>query len=70
MEKMLFNFKENLISRIELKKIKGGLTECSSCGEDSCSGGCESGGIAGKCGWTVVPSGRCTCATVGGGGIE
>lgn len=71
MKKMLLNFKENLISRSELKRIVGGGNECSSCGEDSCSGACESGGIPGTCGWTAAGQNRCTCATVsGGGGIQ
>ncbi len=68
MKMLISNFDGSLLSREQMKKVVGGAgNECSSCGESSCGGGCSSGGVQGTCGWTAVPSGHCTCATVGGG---
>lgn len=75
MKKMISSFGASLLSREQMKNVVGGSgTECSSCSESTCSGGCTlSSGYTGKCGWSDGrggASGSCSCAGAGTGGIE
>ncbi len=71
MKKVISSFSNAVLSREQMKKVVGGSGECGSCSESSCSGGCTSNsGASGTCGWTAADQNRCTCASVGGGGIE
>lgn len=69
MKKKISNFKENIVSRFELKQIIGGTGSCSGKPESTCGGSCTgSGGEPGTCGWTEVPTRtECTCGYVSGG---
>ena len=69
MKNLISSIDSSLLSREQMKKILGGSraggisTACTGCDESSCGGGCTgSNGNDGTCGWTAVPTGRCTCA--------
>lgn len=64
MKKILLNAKDQVLSRDEMKAVVGGFGPCSSkTSEATCNGPCTlSCGYPGTCGWTIVPTGHCTCA--------
>jgi hypothetical protein len=57
------------LSRAEMRNVMAGVEDegnaCANLSEQDCRQNppCESGGVAGKCGWVVAWS-RCACATI------
>jgi hypothetical protein len=73
MKKILLNAKDQVLSKDEMKAVVGGFGPCSGyTSEQQCVGKpCDlSTGHSGKCGWTDVPTGHCTCAGVIVGGFQ
>ncbi len=58
MKKMISSFGSAVLSREQMKAVKGGFTECSGCTQSECKGSCANGGT---CGWS---NSTCACGTV------
>ena len=68
MKKVISSLGSSILSREQMKAVVGGLGDCSHLAEVGCGGECTlSNGNTGTCGWTIVPTGHCTC---GGSGDE
>ncbi len=70
MKKVISILGSSALSREQMKAVIGGFGGCSDkTTEATCTGECVlSNGNSGKCGWTIVPNGHCTCAGTGGVG--
>jgi hypothetical protein len=71
MKNNLSNFKGVSISRNDLKKIIGGGSSCTDCGQSQCSGPCGTGS-GGSCSWQKAMPGLgleagCICNHAPGG---
>ena len=62
MKKMISSFGSAVLSREQMKGIKGGGAECDGCTESECKGSCSNGGYV--CGW-VNKSCACTAIAIG-----
>ena len=57
MKKMILSFGSSVLSREQMKNVKGGEGECNGCTQAECKGACTGAGYV--CGW-VTDSCKCT----------